>query len=330
MKYPTFPELNYAMHILASSFVELFPNLQLLDFAIFPDRFCIDFSFARKLSPEEIQMLKDRFFLKIGKKEKGDIREMVSKNACDMLKHHKQLFLTELIDKEETFTPMICMSVYNAPIVGEIDQEAEFKSLNLKLNDLGEKKWMSRRVHHYSVEGFAFYSEYNIEPLLSQLHEEIGKKEALFWVEGGKVAFSSNGEKKFEALFPLCSKYFGEKVYFEFEPAEFVQISGIKNFYVYFETPGVYDGIAYGLKETDVVRSIMVYSYSEVNLSDSLTLFVSELGLTGQFDKYGMFLVYDYKGIPWVVAKNNDDSESFSIEVDLQCLFALMLEKRMQ
>ena len=129
MKHPTFPELNYAMHILASSFVELFPNLQLLNFDIFPDRFRVEFSFARKLSAEELQMLKDRFFLKIGRGEKGEIREMVSKNACDMLKHHKQIFLTELVDRDEMFTDMFCMDLYNAPIFGEIDQEASFKGL---------------------------------------------------------------------------------------------------------------------------------------------------------------------------------------------------------
>ena len=330
MKHPTFPEQNYAMHILAASFVELFPNLQFLDFSVFPDRFCIDFSFARTLSMEELQMLKDRFFLKIKRKDRGEVKEMVSKNACDMLKHYKQIFLTDLIDREEMFVKMLCMDLYNAPLIGEIDQEGSFNQLKLEMFDQGKKKWMSRNVHHFRVEGFVFYSKEDKISSLSQLHQEIGKKESLFWVEGGRVAFSGKGEEAFESILDLCSKHFGEKVYFDFEPASFAAISEMKDFYMLISHPGDYNGIDYGLKQTNFTRSIVAFSFSEKDLASKVKQFVSELGLVGEFDKQGKLVVYDYKGIPWVVGENNDSSKSFTIEINLQCLFALMLEKRVQ
>ena len=59
-------------------------------------------------------------------RERGDIREMVSKNACDLLKYHKQIFMTDLVDREEMFAPMFCMDPYHAPLHGDLDQEAVF------------------------------------------------------------------------------------------------------------------------------------------------------------------------------------------------------------
>jgi hypothetical protein len=333
MKFPLFPQQNYAMHLVAASLVELFPNFQLLDLSVYPDRSCIDFSFSRELSLEELKLVKGRFFEKIKRGDKGAIREMVSKNACDLLKHFKQIFLTELVDREEMFTEMLCMDVYNAPLSGEIDQEKSgIAELKLDMYDLGEKKVMKRKVHHYRLDIFTFFSKSDRnkwETLdWSRDHLELGSKDKLFWVEDGLKSFSEKGELEFEKLLSNAAKFFGSKVYFDGEVEDFYALSKCKEFFMSEEVAGNYDGICYGLKETEALRSITAWSFSSKKLSERLEDFVASLGLVGFYDEKNRFHIYDYKGTPWVISELIDNSKYLTLEVNLQCLFALQLEKK--
>ena len=326
MKIPTFPEQNYAMHLVAASLVELFPNFQLLDLTVYPDRSCIDFSFARELSLEELKLVKGRFFEKVKSRSQGAIREMVSKNACDLLKHHKQIFLTDLVDREEMFTDMLCMDVYNAPLVGEIDQEkSDVRELKLDMFDLGEKKWMKRKVHHYRLEIFSFYSKEDRSSWDALKPFPQGK---LFWVDDGLKSFSAAGEEEFEKFSSSLTAFFGEKVYFDGEVEAFYKVSGVKDFFMHEEIPGKYDGISYGLKETETVRGAVAWSFSGKDLNEKMTESLRSTGLEGEIDEQGKIIVYDYKGIPWVISELLGESYYFSLEINLQCLFALSLEKK--
>lgn len=320
------------MHLVAASLVELFPNFQLLDLSVYPDRSCIDFSFSRELSLEELQLVKGRFFEKIKRGEQGDIREMVSKNACDLLKYHKQIFLTELVDREEMFTEMLCMDVYNAPLSGEIDQQkSAIAELKLDMYDLGEKKVMKRKVHHYRLDVFTFFSKSDRKKWetldWSQDHLETGSKNKLFWVEDGLKSFSQKGESEFQKLIASAAAFFGDKVHFDGEAEDFAVTSGSKDFFMCEEFPGQYEGICYGLKETELTRGIIAWSFSRKNLKEKLKEFVKSLGLEGDYDGKDRFLVYDYKGISWVVSELIDNSKYLTLEINLQCLFALQLEK---
>ncbi|MCH9616867.1 MAG: hypothetical protein SP4CHLAM5_01420 [Chlamydiia bacterium] len=333
MKFPLFPQQNYAMHLVAASLVELFPNFQLLDLSVYPDRSCIDFSFARELSLEELKLAKGRFFEKLKRGDRGDIREMVSKNACDLLKHYKQIFLTELVDREEMFTEMLCMDVYNAPLSGEIDQgKSSIAELKLDMYDLGEKKVMKRKVHHYRLDVFTFFSKADRsawESLdWSRDHLELGSKEKLFWVEDGLKSFSKKGECEFEKLISNAANFFGDKVYFDGEVEDFYSLSKCKEFFACEETEGNYDGICYGLKETELSRSITAWSFSSKKLNEKLVEFVTSLGLSGFYDDQNRYHIYDYRGVPWVIAELIDNSKYLTLEINLQCLFALQLEKK--
>lgn len=333
MNIPVFSEQNFAMHLLGASFVELFPNLQLLDLSVYPDRFCIDFSFSRTLSLQEIMMLKTRFFEKMKGEDRGQIREMVSKNACDLLKHYKQMFLTELVDREEQFTEMLCMQVYQAPIFGEIDLDCKsIKEIKLEMFDLGEKKWMKKRVHHFRMEGFVFHSKEDraafekLEGDGKQDHLSIGQKEGLFWVEDGLVSFSAKGEKEFQKLIIKAENFFGGRVYFETDAEDFSKITGEKDFFVMERAEGQFDGICYGLKETEVTRVLTAFTFSGKNLKNQLENFLNELGVSFQFDQNDRCVVVDFKGIPWVIAEIGEENNYKFIEINLQGLYALQVE----
>ncbi len=333
MNIPVFSEQNFAMHLLGASFVELFPNLQLLDLSVYPDRFCIDFSFSRTLSLQEIVMLKTRFFEKMKGEDRGEIREMVSKNACDLLKHYKQMFLTELVDREEQFTEMLCMQVYQAPVFGEINLDCKsIKEIKLEMYDLGEKKWMKRSVHHFRLEGFVYYSKEDrlmfekLEKDGRQDHLEIGKKEGLFWVEDGLVSFSGKGEKEFQKLIIKAESFFGERVYFEGDVDDFRKVSGEKDFFVIERAEGQFDGICYGLKEAEMIRVLTAFSFSNKNLKNQLENFLNTLHLSGHFDESNRCLVHDFKGIPWIIAEIGEENNCSFVEINLQCLYALQVE----
>jgi len=330
MRYPTIPELNYAMHLLASCFIELFPKLQLFDFELFPDRFHVHFSFSRTLSLEEMKMLKERFFLKIEKKEKGAIREMVSKNACDMLVHQRQFFLTQLIDKQEPFTPMFCMDLYSAPLTLEIEQEVSFKGFECLLMDKGEGKILGKKIHHYILEGFVFLSQDGKRCSMEQFHQKIGEEKGWFWIKEGSVAFSSKGEKEFDLLFSSCSDYFGEKIFLNMSPERFSVLSGFKDFYCHEISDGSFNGIEYGLKEGLFARMVCAFSFSGKDLLKKCIDFLKNLGLKGEMDKNSRVFVTDYKGIPWMVGEGEYSNGEFSLQMNLQTIYALLLEKTMQ
>ncbi|MCH9811275.1 hypothetical protein K0U07_00765 [bacterium] len=312
--------------------VELFPKLQLLDMEVYPDRAMVDFSFSRELSIEELKMLKARFLQKIEAKEEGDIREMVSKNACDLLKYHKQIFLTDLVDREEMFAEMFCMDPYHAPLRGDLDQGASFGEVKLDMFEFGAKKWMKKKVHHYRLEAMFFFSmadRKKWEGLASKEdHQVIGKKKDLFWVEDGVQFFSGKGEAKFQDFVDQIAKNFGEKVFFDGDIEDFQEISSSSDFYLVEKVAGNFGEISYGLKELEQHRVFSAWSFTKKDLKKSFTLLMEDLKLLGSWNGEE-FLSYDFLGIPWCVAEFEGSGKYFSITINLQCLFALDLEKKL-
>jgi hypothetical protein len=334
MIIPTFFKQNFAMHLLGSCFVELFPNLQLLDLKVFPDRFSIDFSFSRTLSSEEFSMVRGRFFEKISRNQKGDIREMVSKNACDLLKHYKQIFLTDLVNREEMFTTMLCMDLYNAPLFGLIDQDlSSIKQIHLEMQDHGEKKWMGKKVHHYTMDGFIFHSGNDLQNYLKLTnslnkmdHREIGKRENLFWIEDGIISFSQKGEKLIQEQISSITSTFGDLVYFEEQPEVFQKLVKIDSFTRYAEEEGCYQGICYGLKSTQNIRSINLYDFSKKYLIEKLIQFFKKIEIEIKIDEKGDFVTIDYRGITWEIVKIFKEEKYLYGQVNILCLFAISLE----
>lgn len=320
------------MHLIASALVELFPKLQILDLVVLPDRFIVDFSFSRGLDLDELKRVKERFFEKVRREEKGAIREMVSKNACDMLKHHKQVFLTELVDREEMFCDMFCMDVYNAPLIGEIDQdECGIKEVKLKTYDHGEKKWSKKKVHHYSLEGFSYYSKFDrkeAEKAESTFegadHVSIGKLKSLFWVSDEGLFFSDIGESEYEKLIDKAKTFFGPKVFFDSDPELFSELSGLDAFLIEDEFESDELSSLYGLKASGVQRGLSAFSFSNSNLKRAFKDFSELLGLEVSDD----FVAYDYRGIPWEIALYEEEEGVCVLEIYLQTIFALLLEKK--
>ena len=323
------------MHLTAMSMVELFPKLQFLGLDIYPDRFSIEFSFSRTLSPQEIEMLKDRFFEKIKSKHKANIREMVTKNVCDLFKHYKQIFMQGMVDRDEMFTMMFCDDLYNGPLIGEINQEDfDYRAIRYSLFDLGEKKWMKKKIHHYRLEGFIYFteadyqnSEKSINKIEERDHRIQGKKNSLFSVNDGEIAFMPKGEADIEELIGKASEYFGGKIFFTGEVEDFYKKTEIKKFHIYEELEGNYTGIDYGLKSTNYNRSLMCYDFSNSDLKKAVQEFTKNLGLFGEFDSSGQFIITDYKGIEWKCAELFLGKKYLSIEINLLSYFALILEK---
>ncbi|MCH9621063.1 MAG: hypothetical protein S4CHLAM20_04780 [Chlamydiia bacterium] len=334
MKLPSYAEQNYAMNLVASALVELFPKLQILDLVVLPDRFSVDFSFSRPLEIQEMHMVKERFFAKLQRNEKGTIREMVSKNACDMLKHQKQIFLTDLVNRDEQFVDMLCMDVFHAPLIGEIDQkESKIKEVKLSVYDHGEKKWSKKKVHHYCLEGFCFYSSMDRkkqEETDQVDHVTIGKEEKLFWINEEGVFFSKLGEEKIEKLIDQAKGFFGGKVFFEGDEEVFSEVSGEKDFFRLdlIESDDLSE--LYGLKGAIVQRAIICFSFSNKDLNKQLEKFCDHLNLKSEMNEFDEFIVIDFKGIPWVIAEFEDVNDYLILEINLTRIFALSLEKTMK
>ena len=332
MILPTFPQLHYAMHLLGGSLVELFPKLQLLDMEVYPDRVLIDFSFARELSLEELAMIKTRFLQKAEAKAKGDIREMVSKNAADLLKYHNQIFLTDLVDREEMFAPMFCMDPYHAPLYGELDQKASFSDIKLDMLDFGPKKWMKRKVHHYRLDAMIFFHKSDRKKweslALKKDHRKIGEEEALFFVEDGLQFFTGKGEAAVENFIDVVAKGFGEKVFFDGDAGEFFELTGVADFYAVDEVSGDYGEICYGLKEAEQQRVLSAWTFSQKDVKKTFDSLMEELSFSGAWGE-GEFFLHDFLGVPWKIAEMEERNKYFTITINLQCLFAIHIEKKL-
>jgi len=328
-----------AVELFAASLLEIAPKIILIETRATRLGFVLDFISPTPIHKDILEVCLERTRGKIKSNVEVRLLEMTSKNAYEYMRHLKQSFRMDVVDREEQFTNVLQIGEYANILEGEICLDlSQIGIIEVEgIEEGGEVLFYKKKTPVTRIKGMAEGSKEelkqhkkNIREGILRDHREVREyyifdDEGMVWLGEGiskrmqmeekvRSTFSHLGFKEVErsderSLFSLGEKVFEFGLLEEESPAEF------------------------GLKDALVQRVItatILQRKRDVNsllqLFDELSKIFPQLEDVKRGEDF--IAVIDPYGLEWRIAEAEKCGSGWEITVWIDRLMALIIEKK--
>lgn len=330
-----------AAELFAASLLEICPSLLLVATKVTPLGFFCDVVSPFPLTKDYISLAEARVKEKIKNPPSTRLIEMTSRNAKDLLLHHKQKIRAELLDFEEPLVHVITIGeyvnvVFEKPFLdlGELGVVSIEETIGV-----GELIYQKKPREITRLSGVVFDTKEDLKEFRKQTKEALkydhiknGQDWNLFTIYQEGIFFKKEGvllreiiDEKITNILSNCG----------FEKVEF--LGDVKVPYSRFFTTKVEETGGegeYGLKNAPITKIILVYLGPLIKTLEEISLVFRLNTRVENFSKGEVLSVLwgkDRRGIEWEIAsvekEKGADKSHFYTKIYVDRIFALILEQ---
>jgi hypothetical protein len=329
-----------AVELFAASLLEIVPKIILIETRATRLGFVLDFISPTVVDEEILKVCLERTKGKLKSKEEPRLLEMTSKNAYEYMRHIKQPFRMEKVDREEQFTNVVQIGDYANILEGEIcldfDQVGVVEIEGIE--DGGEVLFYKKKTRVTRIKGMAEGSKEELKEHKKKIREAALKdhrkaqeyylfdEAGMVWFESGllerkqveekiREGLSSLGFKEVERMDERALFSVGEKI-FEFDWAELESRA------------------EFGLKDALLQRVVTVAILQRKRDVNSLLQLFDELSkIFPQLEDVRIgedfISAIDPYGLDWRIVEAERCESGWEVTVWIDRLMALIIEKRL-